>query len=267
MTRKRNDAETISLFSFQDIMASVIGMLFFVVILLSLSIVTEVAPAADEPTEQESAKLAERRERADELRQQKIVLETRIASISKKRVQASAIQPNQTIAKLKQLRKNLDAMYETIEEEQERLKSLVRQIKPKEIAIEKKRKELKAVEAKIQESETRLSRAKSKPRLTFIIDKRPDRLKPWLVEITGDGLRVGSQDGQGLVIDFKGKTARERMKLFQEWARNQNQREHYFVLLIKPSGVKHVRNLATIIVSLGFEVGTDLLPEKWKPFR
>lgn len=266
MTRKRNDTETISLFSFQDIMASVIGMLFFVVILLSLSIVTKVAPAADKPTEQESAKMAERREKADELRQQKIALEARIANISKKRVQASSIQPDQTTAKLKQMRKHLEAMYETIEEEQERLKSLVGQIEPKEIAMEKKKKELEAIAAKIQESETRLNRAESKPRLTFIIDKRPDKLKPWLVEITANGLRVGSQDGQGLVIDFKGKTVKERMKLFQEWARNQNQKERYFVLLIKPSGTKYVPELRTSIISLGFEIGTDLIPEKWKPF-
>lgn len=266
MTRKKNNSETISLFSFQDIMASVIGMLFFVVILLSLSIVTEVVPASEEPTKEESGQLAELQQRTGELRQQKTDLEKRITSISKMRLQAASVRPQQTLTQLKQMRANLDAMYRTIEEEQKRLKSLVAQAESSKTTIHSKKKQLEIVQEQIQKAKGEVSRAKSKPRLTFIIDKRPDNLKPWLLEISKDSLRVGSQDGQGLVIDFEGKSHEERARLFLEWARNQNQKERYFVLLIKPSGIQHVAELRKNITELGFEIGTDLIPEKWRPF-
>jgi len=267
MRRRRNGAETINLFSFQDIMVSVIGMLFFVVILLSLSIVTEVLPAsADQSVGQRTADMAFLRTKAQELRDERSALEARIVRISEKLIQATAIDPQATLAKLRQMQSNLSALYKTIGEEEAALQDMIARADPRRRYIEEKRKRLQEVQNKIAQCRAKLKGLQSAPRLAFIIDEHPDRLEPWLLEVSKNRVRVGAKDGGSSVVEFHAKTAQKRLKLFLAWAKNQDQKMHYFVILLKPSAVEQFEEFQENLKKMGFDIGLDLLPEKWEPF-
>ena len=268
MRRRRNEAQTISLFSFQDIMASVIGMLFFVVILLSLSIVTEVLPASADPSpSQRPADMASLRTKAQELRSERSALEQRIARTSERLIQATALgPPTRVLAELKQMHSNLSDLYKTIGQEETSLQSMTAQAGPKRRGIREQRKRLQEVKSKIAQSTLKLKRRQSAPRLAFIIDEHPDRLEPWLLEISKDRIRVRGRDGGSFVIEFRAKTSQERLKLFLAWAKNQDPKTHYFVILLKPSAVSLLGGFQRNLGKMLFDIGLDLLPEKWEPF-
>jgi hypothetical protein len=57
-----------------------------------------------------------------------------------------------------------------------------------------------------------------------------------------------------------------RTKQFLAWAGNQDDRTHYFVILIKPSGLLLAEELEEKLKELGFDAGSDLLPENWRAF-
>jgi len=139
MKRRRNKGERISLFSFQDIMASVIGMLFFVVILMSLSIVSDVSPVTDPSAGNGATDLSVLRTRAQQLRNDLSALEAQIASTSAKLIQARALDPHATLAELKQMQSNLSALYKTIGREEATLQEMRARAEPKRRDIEDKR--------------------------------------------------------------------------------------------------------------------------------
>ena len=266
MRRRRNDGETISLFSFQDIMASVIGMLFFVVILMSLSIVTEVSPAADPSPRKDAPDVSMLRTQVQQLRDELSALEARIASTSEKLIQATALDPQATLAELKQMQANLAALYKTIGEEEATLQEMQARAEPKRKDIEAKKQRLQEVKDQIAQSKEKLQGLQSAPRLAFIIDAHPDRLEPWLLEVSKDRIRVGAKDGGSSVVEFRAKTAGDRLSLFLAWAKNQDHKTHYFVILLKPSAVEQLADIQESLRKMGFEIGLDLLPEKWEPF-
>ena len=264
MKRRRNEGEAISLFSFQDIMASVIGMLFFVVILMSLSIVSDVSPAAS--AGKSAADVSLLRTRAQQLRDESSAMEARIAGTSERLIQATALDPQATLAELKQMQANLSALYKTIGQEDSTLRDMLARAEPKRRDIEDKQKRLQEVRGQIGQCKEKLQGLQSAPRLAFIIDAHPDRLEPWLLEVSKDRLRVGAKDGRSSVVEFRAGTARERMKLFLAWAGNQDQKAHYFVILLKPSAVRQLGQFQENLGKMGFDIGLDLLPEKWEPF-
>lgn len=267
MRQRRNKAETISLFSFQDVMMSVIGMLFFVVILLSLSIVTEVLPASEDPSAgQRTTDMAFLRTKAQEIRDERSALEARIARTSEKLIQATALDPQATLIDLKQMQSNLSALYKTIGEEEATLQNMMARAEPKRRDIKEKRKRLQELQNLIAQYKAKLQGIQSAPRLAFIIDEHPDRLEPWLLEVSKNRIRVGAKDGGSSVVEFRAKTAQERLKLFLAWAKNQDQKTHYFVILLKPSAVELLGEFQEKLGKMGFDIGLDLLPENWKPF-
>ena len=264
MKRRRNEGEAISLFSFQDIMASVIGMLFFVVILMSLSIVSDVSPAAS--AGKSAADVTLLRTRAQQLRDESSAMEARIAGTSERLIQATALDPQATLAELKQMQANLSALYKTIGQEEATVQDMMARAEPKRSDIEEKQKRLQELQDQIVQGKAKLQGLQSAPRLAFIIDEHPDRLEPWLLEVSKDRIRVGAKDGCSSVVEFRAKTAEQRMKMFFAWANNQDHKTHYFLILLKPSAVKLLGGFQQNLRNMGFDIGLDLLPEKWEPF-
>ena len=103
------------------------------------------------------------------------------------------------------------------------------------------------------------------PRVTYIIGEATD-LEPWLVEVTGKRIRVAAKDGTSSVMSFSAATARGRREQFLAWAKSQDSRKQYFVVLIKPSGLAESRTVESGLKERGFDLGRDMLPESWEPF-
>ena len=266
MKRRGARDQPINLFSFQDIMASVIGVIFFVVLIMALDIVERkasgAAAAAETATESEVQAL---RERAKRLRDEITAVEADIQALAD-RLNLASGDEQEAFDEVKQLEATLKSLYERIKDDQEALTKADAQKERAQAEHQPKLREIEQLSRRADELRAALKSIQSVPRLAFIIDAHPDNLEPWLLEVSESHLRVASRDGRSAVLEFGGNTPAQRQARFFDWLASQNNRTHYFVLLIKPSGVRLSEEIENGLKTKGFDIGRDLLPEDWEPF-
>jgi len=266
MKRRGEHEQTISLFSFQDIVCSVIGMVFFVVLIMALDIVdakgTMVMTGAPSVSE---AELESLRGKTDELAAGIRQTESDIKRLIDRLSLASGDE-RATLDEAKQLEATLKNLYARIQQHQA---STAKTDAERQRAAEEYAKKLQEVERlnrRLADLKQALQNAPSAPRLAFIIDPHPDSLEPWLLEVSAKRLRVASKDGTSALLEFGGDLADQRKARFMAWLSTQSNRTHYFVILTKPSGNKLAHELEQDLKARGYEIGVDLLPEEWDPF-
>ncbi len=259
MARRRRSVSEVSLFAFQDVMASVIGILFFVVLLVALSIVE--TPRAPSDHEETDTSLALER-RAQEVQAEVARLRQRLMELQSARDSTSDVRRRS--AELNALNTKLSAAHEEISQVQ-------RGRTQDEVRLDELENELHRLTAEADALDEALialkDRARAGPRVSYILDAGPGTPEPWLVELTGRSIRVATHDGTSAVLTFGGADLEARRQGFLSWLRQQDPKQTYTVLLIKPSAVEFASQLAADLEKLGFRVGTDLLPESWQAFE
>jgi len=269
MRSRRRQGPAVSLFAFQDVMASVIGILFLLVLIMALSVVDEkMAEGKDSPIVDES-ELANLREAVKTKRLAVETLENEVGSLARRVEFVSAGDPQAARKHVEGLRRELTKLYTEIERKQTSLEKLAKRSRPKEQDLLSKTSELKRTKLRLAKLKKLVGAGASRPKVTYIVDEQGDSKEPWLVEIDSDQIRVGSKDGRSATLRFGAQPFDVRKKQFLAWAGTQDKRSHYFVLLIKPSGLKNANDIGQGLVDepLKFEIGTDLLPETWVAFE
>jgi len=267
MKRRGKRSSPISLFAFQDIMASVIGMVFIVVLVMALDIVhAKATGAAVDWQDVTDADMQRLQTRVDELNQQIRDAKANIECLSARLDLASGDEV-EALDKVKRLEATLKSLYERIREGQETVERSDRETARLLDEAREAQQEAERLDERVDDLRDRLKSARATPRLAFIIDPHPDRIEPWLVEISGSSLRVASKDGSSVVMEFRGTSAGQRKERFLAWLSTQSPRTHYFVLLVKPTGVLLSDVLEQTLKDRGFDIGKDLLPAYWNPFR
>jgi hypothetical protein len=264
MTRKRRKNSPISLFAFQDVMASVIGILFFVVLLMSLDIVKKATESYDNGLKYETseeklnAQILVLNNRRQEILKEIKFLENQIIIISTKDEQ-------DILDDITQYEKNLKALYSHLEQDQISKSEMLDKLDKNRKLYSNKVRQYDKSNRRIFELKDHLAEQISKPSLSYIIDGKLD-MTPWLVELTSNNIRIASHDMKTIFeFDAFGQNTRER--LFISWAKTRNNQYDYFVFLIKPSGFNLFKDtLKENIIQLGFDIGTDLVPEDKRVF-
>lgn len=266
--RRRKNHATVSLFAFQDVMAAVIGVLFFVVLLLALNLVDAGSLAASASANAPSPEALEQlRHQVTILKQQRSDLEQQGEQAAGRTERVLRGGERAELEELLRLDASLKALYKRIQEVEEgKRQAALRKIAPQVAELQRRKRELAAIE-KALERRKHDDQSKTHPRVTYILQAGPDGVIPWLVEISGRSLRAAPKDGGSAVVDFAAPTHELRQKLFLAWARQQDTATHYFVLLIKPSGSDYAYPLGKALRTMGFQIGTDLLPEDWRAFE
>jgi len=266
MRRRGGHDEAISLFSFQDIVCSVIGMVFFVVLIMALDIVetkaTGVAAASQPATESEVQAL---RDRTQVLRAEITKTESDIERLTGRLNLASGDEEG-ALDEVKRLEATLKNLYARIKQDQDTVTKTDVERQQTEKDSQQKLSQAERLARRADELRAALKTAQAAPRIAFIIDPRPDNLEPWLLEISDSGLRVASKDGRATVMEFGGASSEQRKTRFLAWVSSQSSGTHYFVLLTKPSGVNLSNDIEKELKTRGFDIGRDLLPEDWEPF-
>ena len=263
MRRRGRHKSVISLFAFQDVMASVIGILFFLVLLMSLDIVDQQAPAAsiEIVTAEDYGELQDEtnnlRETLEYFQEEieKIVSDTNLASIG----------DEQIFNKVTSSYDTLTMIYGSIEEQQKQILSWENKSKKQKHEYNDALGRIQQLEPKLVRLRGQLRLAESRPPIAYIID-RDDPAEPWLLELTDKAIRVAASDGFTTVLEFTADTFVTRKLQFLDWARSQNSSTHYCVILKKPSGLRYAGEIEKGIKELGFEIGTDLVPEEYMLF-
>jgi len=267
MKRRGRRSSPISLFAFQDIMASVIGMVFIVVLVLALDIVHAKARGTTVDWQNVTdADVESLKTRVKELKRQVRKSKADIERLST-RLDLTSGDEVAALDKVKRLEATLKSLYERIREGQETVEQSDTETARLVREAHEAQQEADRLDKQIDELRERLKSVSAAPRLAFIIDPHPGRLEPWLLEVSGSSLRVASEDGSSVVMEFRGDSANQRKERFLAWLSTQSPRTHYFVLLVKPSGVLLSDELHRILKDRGFDIGKDLLPTYWNPFR
>jgi cell division septum initiation protein DivIVA len=265
--RRKGFHSEISLFAFQDIMASIIGMVFFIVIIIAMDITVPKQTTAQVQTPDlegfTEPQLADRiRSLHQEIEQHK----EKILSLNRRLQVASSHDEGTVVADLERLNLELQSKYREIESIQKDVEKTEKAILDANAAKTKSLQEKEQLAKDIDKLKGRLKEVAEAPRVGYIIDDHPDKLEPWLVEVTSKKIRVSSREKTGSALEFHAEDEAERAKQFISWATGQDSRKRYFVFLVKPSGLAIVRKLMEAIQKAGFEVGQDFLPEAWIPF-
>ena len=261
MRRRGRRENAVSLFAFQDVMASVIGILFFVVLLMALDMVdAKAASFAEDPNEPLTVKLRRLiQDRETELNELKEDV-TRAAM----KVDLAVKDDKDILAAIQELDRRLLALHRTVGECEGSLGELDAKIADQENATKRASQQEVLLKKEIEEAKADLDEAGRTPRLSYIISTGTNQLEPWLVVLSSKSIRVGSKDGKSAVTSFRAETTGTREQQFLAWAKTQDRRTHYFVLLIRPSACELAEEMAAALKKSGYHIGTDLVPEDWQ---
>ena len=260
--RSRSRGQASSLFAFQDIMASVIGVLFFIVLLMAMNI-TSVAATNSIPVakvDQEDSS-----EPIEKLEKQIKVLREEI-SISSKSLQALGAGDSQILIEIRKSEQQLKSQIDKLIKAEAEMDKATGKLSIAKTNSKTTAEQLKKAR-KRHETIKKENKTKYQPNVSYIIDASltGNRLKPWLVVLSARKVRVLTMGGHN-DINFVNSPQIAASKAFLAWARSQNPRTHYFVLLIKPSiAIYNLYKIKNGLKSRSFEIGTDLIPEGWQP--
>ncbi len=267
--RGHSGENPISLFSFQDILLAIMGLMIFITLIMSL----ELTDAVTDSVAVQAAQAAEEKDDAAEIQQKILQLQRLEASLSQdiqKRVQAArdeltaaqrkdtpdvpATQPATVAHAMVQFKDDL-----------EKLRLLATQVKEKSEALGSQKDQIQVLLVKVEESEAELKKAqaqleeaKGNPRISYIL-QGDNKRQPVLFELSGTDLRVGTPNDSDRMISIP--AAKISNTLITQILLSFDKRKVFIVVLLKPSGFPYYQTVSANVRAAGFESGRDLIDE------
>lgn len=254
MGRRGQSGNPFSLFAFLDIITSVMGIMILVILLMGLELVqrTENSPAqktAEITSEMESA--------AAKVVAEIAALERQLRDRRQEVLDVAAVNPTDLARELKELEElNRRLQLEASAADRQSAAASARR-KEAEDELARRKNDPRTVEDLLAETkrlEDELRRLKESNRVIFN-PAAGNTKQPWLVELSNRGYTVAAV----------GKTERPSkfadLNAFRDWLAKRDAGAEYFVLLIKPSGVRAFPQTTALLQQMKFDVGYDLLIE------
>ena len=247
-------------------MASLIGILFFVVVFMAMDMVQQGIAAADDVQTDPNDEVAALQERLDQLHRQRQSVQERIDHLAGRLELASTFSAIEVEQDVRDLNRQLLRLYQQIESAMTDLEQsgarLVRLRRQAKGTLQ----EYDTVSMDLSRQEQADEDARSLATVVYILGEAGSK-EPWLVEVSAGAIRVASVDGRTSRLDFTAAQSEKRIRQFLSWADSQSSRNRYFVVLIKPSGLADSGKIRLELRQRGFSIGIDLLPEDWQPFH
>lgn len=271
MSSRKKDELTVSFFSFQDIITSVTGIMFLVVLLILLLIFDIPVEDVIAPKTQSVAEL---QKQCESLRAEFENLDEILKQNEKQNAEILALQLDQLPEKMSQAEKEgqalkiiLDNQHNAqqsaqryIEESRRTLEKLTRQNARQMADIEVASREIPELKKELQSLQQQLKSQRNQIEITV---ERDENKRPILVDCGPLGIRcrvIGEED----VHDFTDKTDIEHMpsiKRFVTWVAKRDKGTEYYVLLVKPSAFGYASLLMNVLRDAGFERGAEVIPD------
>ncbi len=257
----RNKRAKLSLFSFQDIITTVTGVMILVTLLTALQLVRpagQAAPAKGEAPGDLRQRLARLQAVNDDLAEQLEMLRARAR-------RAAAASP-ETVGQLEQQRDRLLAQAQTLRQwhaqQAPRVQQAIAQSKAEQTRREQ---ELAALEVELAKVQRDLRRAASGQHRLYRF--RPSGARTWWIADVGPrSWRLWELDRQGRPTgrgqEFAQPRAAARLGAFQTWLGDRSRQQEAIFLLVRPSAVEDFERLGDMLRERGFALGFDLLDER-----
>lgn len=262
MSVRRRPFQPFSLFSFQDIITSVAGVVILVTLILTLELIqAKRHSVADHTTAvarhlpdaladiQDSVSAAE-----EQLKQRDAALRE-AAPLSPRTLEGERLDTDRQIQRLQAELEALER--EATHLEQQRAKRVDDRVEQQaaQDGVEENRNEGRAIKGEVE-------RLKNSNRVIYNPSKMSGK-HAWLVEIDGSRFMVARAKTKMKPVVFEGYESPTTAETFLTWAAERDRQSEYFVLLIHPSGIEAYQTVQDRLKNLGFDVGFDLLgPEQ-----
>lgn len=264
---KKDNSPAISFFSFQDIITSITGIMFLVVMMLVLMILQQPSSTAKQVKKQvtENVKKLEK-----EIRELKKDL-AELARLDEKRKKRLAELEKLNMEKLPAIKKELVSKLEAADalllqmdgDEKEFLLKTDKAAKEKEkflVDLEELNKKNKQDTVQINDLKDMLLKqkkliAKYKNVMQFVWDKSNPK-RPLLVECSKKSMILSSLDGKVNRKEFQSYAQ------CMQYCKSFSPSDTYFILLIKPSAFSYAETFSYELQKNGFERGREVVPDE-----
>lgn len=253
--RHKSDSAPITLFSFQDIITTLSGIMIFLTLLLAIEIASRreaVSQTPAKPIKNIESTLTELRKRVTTLRDE---------SERKAKQVAQSTDPRQAIARADETIRAKKKLHDLVRDQDELRKESERQ----EQILLKMREQAKTSASEQSELETKANQLNSalakaaQDRGIAFIPEAGSAKTPLIVECSGNTIRTGFITRDQTPITFPATEVGR--KSFMEYAESRSSSEEYFLFLLKPSSRDDGIVMAEALRKKGFDVGYDALEE------
>lgn len=250
--RSKAGGVPISLFSFQDLITSLSGILILLVLLMAVEVaLRKVVPLKTDAPRDASVDPAQLRESVASLKQRIVSLQKAVTASTSLDAVSLAEQTTTAERKRSDLQKELARLQEQQVSLQNRL-----DVAREEAAL--RRKLNKPLEEELNRLKAALAQAADDSKVFYIPEEGVAKT-PILVECSGSSIRVGfisrAEQPVAFATDAKG------LNLFARHISQFSPAREYFVFMIKPSAVYIWGSFRAKATALNFDVGYDALEE------
>ena len=243
----KKSSSPMSLFALQDIVTAVTGIMILLTLLLSLEIVQKAESFPAQTTDGYSQLLKQKQELENHLRSLQEQRRRRSGRPPKPQPPQSSSELQRKISMMEKridgYRRQLALLEQTL---QSRQKDLEPKIDKKQKHLERQGEQLKQIQRKIQDLQGRI---------IYQIDGKFSQT-PWLIQVAANRI---------MVAPMRKKTRPQVFStpgMFLQWVdQHRDPQADYFLVVIKPKGVKIYRQLRDELHKRGFDMGIDLIPE------
>jgi len=262
MSRRGRETVAFSLFSFQDIIMSVTGIMILVTLILALELIQYKETSQDQRTRELVHSLQDAV--ADAQQWQEAVLRNQARmkelqdSLSRGATRLSELagidlrRLRDEVADLEQQNENLDRELTDLERQSREAERQEEETKRLQEELAEGEPALEQLIEEIQQKRESLEELKKSKRVIY--NRSPgDEKTPWLVEITDAELIAAEAGMSGRPQTFS------EVPAFAVWLAQRDPNAEYFVLLVKPEGIAKYAAARQVLRRGGFDMGYDLL--------
>jgi hypothetical protein len=246
MRSRRKKTSPFSLFAFQDIITSVTGIMILITMTLALDLVQKAtsSPRTVTPAiaEQVEVAVAESKQEISRLEQ---VLSAGVGAIH-----LDARTARKQLKDLKRAREELDQQNVSLSSELNAASARKQAVEEQSQSVSHET--LQQLQAELVASRNQILKLKESNRVVFNKPAGTSKTS-WLVQLDKDSVLVAESGKNAAPLEFS--TPEE----FLGWAGGQDANSMYFVVLIKPSGIRRFGPIRETLQSDGFDLGYDLL--------
>ncbi len=267
---KRSHAPAISLFSFQDIITSITGIMFLVVLLLLLFIL-EVDPKKpdvnlSEQYSQASARIEELRRLLSSNRGMEKELQEKLYELQKNDPRQLSQRLEALSSELVQLEAGVDPRHQELQKFERQLKELKKVSKEAEARLNDLQEQARKSTQRVEDLKKNLAKAECQEQrrehlMPYTVDSSLGT-SPIIAECGADGIRAITVADRS-IHDFRCSnvlTYFESVEAFMGWVRTLDALQVYFCLLIKPVAFQYAELLSSQLKAAGFQRGLEVMP-------
>lgn len=249
MARKSRNSSPFSLFSFQDIITSVTGIMILVTMMLTL----ELLQRKEQSPTVRTAELVEQLRNAQQQTAEQITqLESELASTDAIRYDSESLRQN-----IEELNRSTSELRDEVQDLRDQSARTADQLDAVESEAERRLSDeelLAQLEADSEQMEDDLENLRTSNRRIYNASEGDSRVA-WLVEVDGDGF-TAAQVG----VSRAPETFRD-ISRFLGWASGRSREQEFFMLLARPEGIENFYRANQSLLMDGFVVGYDLIPD------